>query len=242
MRARTRSARNASLGSPANQCPGACTLRSRGHPDRLHPVPQILKKGASRAFVSRAPRRSLNSQTKNRRALHHFLCHHRRRGSPEIYGVLRCRPAGDRFQRTPDYERWATWGPKGSGKHEVYVGTPFAGEARAGNGIMVAFAAPDEISVRAAHKAGLAAGGSDEGAPGSRPEGSTWYGAYLRDPAGNKICICHSPWNSMRAPPFPNTSRLDPRKNSFCIVRMIRLWLPAKDKSSRSPILRPSPA
>jgi len=38
--------------------------------------------------------------------------------------------------------------------------------------------------------AGLANGGSDEGKPGPRPADSTsFYGAYLRDPTGNKICV-----------------------------------------------------
>jgi hypothetical protein len=44
--------------------------------------------------------------------------------------------------------------------------------------------------VKAAHAAGLANGGTDEGAPGPRPEDSKdFFGAYLRDPVGNKICI-----------------------------------------------------
>jgi hypothetical protein len=44
--------------------------------------------------------------------------------------------------------------------------------------------------VDAAHKAGLSHGGSDEGAPGFRPpEKQGWYGAYLRDPTGNKIAV-----------------------------------------------------
>lgn len=97
------------------------------------------------------------------------------------------------YERLPDYERWAAWAPKGSGKTEIYVGAPFAGEPQAGNGIMVALRAPHRDAVRAAHAAGLRSGGKDEGAPGCRPADSDWYGAYLRDPTGNKICICHSP-------------------------------------------------
>lgn len=97
------------------------------------------------------------------------------------------------FERMPDYERWAAWGPKGSKKNQIYVGAPFAGEQRAGNGIMFAVRAPSEGAVRAAHSAGLRSGGSDDGGPDYRPKESQWYGAYLRDPAGNKICICYSP-------------------------------------------------
>lgn len=44
----------------------------------------------------------------------------------------------------------------------------------------------------AAHAAGLAHGGADAGAPGPRPRyGNGYYGAYLRDPDGNKIHIVH---------------------------------------------------
>ncbi|MFN3498441.1 MAG: VOC family protein, partial [Pannonibacter indicus] len=51
-----------------------------------------------------------------------------------------------------------------------------------------AFLAPDAEAVRAAHAAGLAAGGRDEGPPGPRPHYAPGYfGAYLRDPDGNKI-------------------------------------------------------
>lgn len=70
-----------------------------------------------------------------------------------------------------------------------YVYSPFNGEpASAGNGTMVAFNAASSAAVDIAHAAGLAAGGSDEGAPGPRPHYSPgYYGAYLRDPEGNKV-------------------------------------------------------
>ncbi|MBS0541044.1 MAG: VOC family protein [Proteobacteria bacterium] len=65
--------------------------------------------------------------------------------------------------------------------------------ASVGNGITVGLEAADRASVDAAYKAGLAAGGTDEGAPGLRKHyHPTYYGAYLRDPGGNKICVvCH---------------------------------------------------
>ena len=57
---------------------------------------------------------------------------------------------------------------------------------------MVAFLAPTPTAVDAAYSAGMAAGGKDEGAPGERPNyGIGYYGAYLRDPDGNKIHILH---------------------------------------------------
>ena len=43
-------------------------------------------------------------------------------------------------------------------------------------------------AVEAFHKAGLAAGGTDAGGPGYRPEYQPgYYAAFLRDPDGNKV-------------------------------------------------------
>lgn len=62
--------------------------------------------------------------------------------------------------------------------------------ASAGNGSMVAFLAPDRAAVDAAYRAAIAAGGMDEGGPGERPHyGAGYYGAYVRDPNGNKVHI-----------------------------------------------------
>ena len=86
---------------------------------------------------------------------------------------------------------WIGYGPKGEDSHSVYVCPPFDKKpAAAGNGTMIAFIAPSKNAVQAAYRAGLTSGGTDEGAPGPRPEDSrTFYGAYLRDPTGNKICV-----------------------------------------------------
>jgi catechol 2,3-dioxygenase-like lactoylglutathione lyase family enzyme len=74
-----------------------------------------------------------------------------------------------------------------------YVYEPFNHDrASVGNGSMVAFLAPSVDAVDQAYKAGIAAGGSCEGEPGQRPNyGDGYYGAYLRDPDGNKIHITH---------------------------------------------------
>jgi catechol 2,3-dioxygenase-like lactoylglutathione lyase family enzyme len=66
--------------------------------------------------------------------------------------------------------------------------------ASAGNGVTVAFNAPSRAAVDAFHAAALANGGSDEGAPGIRQHyHPDYYGAYVRDPEGNKICaVCHA--------------------------------------------------
>lgn len=60
--------------------------------------------------------------------------------------------------------------------------------ASAGNGVHVCFAASDSDAVDRFHAQGLAAGGQDDGRPGFRPEYAPgYYGAFLRDPDGNKI-------------------------------------------------------
>jgi catechol 2,3-dioxygenase-like lactoylglutathione lyase family enzyme len=66
--------------------------------------------------------------------------------------------------------------------------------ASAGNGVTVAFNAPSRTAVDAFHAAALANGGTDEGAPGLRTHyHPDYYGAYVRDPEGNKICaVCHA--------------------------------------------------
>jgi catechol 2,3-dioxygenase-like lactoylglutathione lyase family enzyme len=52
----------------------------------------------------------------------------------------------------------------------------------------VAIAARGKAAVDAAHEAGVAAGGSDDGAPGPRPGyGPRYYAGYLRDPDGSRI-------------------------------------------------------
>ena len=52
----------------------------------------------------------------------------------------------------------------------------------------VALQASGKAAVDAAHAAGLAAGGSDDGAPGPRPTyGRRYYAAYLRDPDGLRV-------------------------------------------------------
>lgn len=88
---------------------------------------------------------------------------------------------------------WAFYGAK-DGEANVAICKPFDGQpARAGNGIMIAFSAPTREAVNAAHAAALASGGSDEGAPGMRPpDGTSFYGAYVRDPTGNKLCVFHA--------------------------------------------------
>lgn len=78
---------------------------------------------------------------------------------------------------------------------KIFVGPTFDGKpATYGNGTHVAFVAKDRATVDAFHAAALEHGGSDEGAPGLRPHyHQNYYGAYVRDPDGNKLqAVCHS--------------------------------------------------
>jgi catechol 2,3-dioxygenase-like lactoylglutathione lyase family enzyme len=60
--------------------------------------------------------------------------------------------------------------------------------ASVGNGVHVAFLAESRAMVDDFYRAALANGGSDAGAPGLRPEyDAHYYGAFVRDPDGNKI-------------------------------------------------------
>jgi catechol 2,3-dioxygenase-like lactoylglutathione lyase family enzyme len=91
-------------------------------------------------------------------------------------------------------KHWAGWQKPGEARPLLLVGRPVdGGPASPGNGQMTALMAPDRASVDRAYAAALAAGGSDAGAPGLRPQyHAHYYGAYFRDPDGNKLCVvCH---------------------------------------------------
>ena len=59
----------------------------------------------------------------------------------------------------------------------------------------VAFAANDRRAVAEFHRAGLTAGGKDNGAPGLRPVyHEHYYGSFLLDHDGNNVeAVCHTP-------------------------------------------------
>ncbi|MGQ0558383.1 MAG: VOC family protein [Sphingosinicella sp.] len=89
-----------------------------------------------------------------------------------------------------DLGGFTMWGT-GWGKPGVAVTRPYNKEAAtAGNGNMTAIVLDSRDKVDALHAKALALGGSDEGAPGLRGEEGprAFYGAYFRDPDGNKLC------------------------------------------------------
>lgn len=92
-------------------------------------------------------------------------------------------------------DRSAAWGLDDPGPH-LWLTEPFDGNsASAGNGVMVSFLAPSRAAVDAFHAAALAQGGTDEGAPGLRPQyGPQFYAGYVRDLDGNKLnAVCYRP-------------------------------------------------
>lgn len=91
---------------------------------------------------------------------------------------------------------WAGWQSQPVARPLFVIAHPHNGQAPSpGNGTMVAFMAATRLMVRQAYEAALQNGGTSEGQPGLRPEyHAHYYGAYFRDPDGNKLCVaCHEP-------------------------------------------------
>ncbi|WP_213877088.1 VOC family protein [Pseudomonas sp. dw_358] len=85
----------------------------------------------------------------------------------------------------------AGWRLPGQSWPQFFIQLPFNGQpATWGNGTQVSFLAATNAQVDAAWQQAIALGGKDEGAPGPRPQYTTgYYGAYCRDPEGNKLCF-----------------------------------------------------
>lgn len=104
----------------------------------------------------------------------------------EVLGLPRRYPA--------KAKAFVMWTAPDGGRPFFVLATPFDGApANPGNGNMTALIAPSRDAVDAAFALALAGGATGEGAPGLRPQyHENFYGAYFRDPDGNKICIvCH---------------------------------------------------
>lgn len=77
---------------------------------------------------------------------------------------------------------------------KTYLLRPFdGGDPSPGNGWHAAYLAQDRATVDAFYAKALELGGTSEGAPGLRPHyHENYYGAYVRDPEGNKLqAVCH---------------------------------------------------
>lgn len=94
-----------------------------------------------------------------------------------------------------DRERpWAGWQSHPEPRPLFLIGRPYDGQSHVpGNGQMTAFLAADRSTVDKAFATALTLGGTSEGEPGLGLEyHEHYYGAYFRDPDGNKLCVvCH---------------------------------------------------
>lgn len=88
--------------------------------------------------------------------------------------------------RMMDGDVYSIWG---TDRPAVVIRLPLDGKpATYANGGTVGFTAASNDAVDAFHAAALANGGSCEGPPGPREAAGGLYGAYVRDPDGNKMC------------------------------------------------------
>ena len=79
------------------------------------------------------------------------------------------------------------YGPPGKPYFWIGTGKPLQGA------LHVAFTAADRKTVDAFYRAALAAGGTDNGAPGLRPHyHPNYYGAFVLSPDGHNVeAVCH---------------------------------------------------
>ncbi|WP_261840845.1 VOC family protein [Aliamphritea ceti] len=92
--------------------------------------------------------------------------------------------------RTMEADDEVGYGPEG-GASSFWIIMPYDKQpATRGNGTQVTFQASNNELVEAFHKAAVESGGSCDGLPGYRYR-PHYYGAYCRDPDGNKLHVMH---------------------------------------------------
>jgi catechol 2,3-dioxygenase-like lactoylglutathione lyase family enzyme len=93
------------------------------------------------------------------------------------------------IQTVLEGEGWAMLGK--DGRPEFWIGA----HGIPPGPIHIAFAAENRGQVREFHRAALAAGGRDNGAPGIRAKyHPDYYGAFVFDPDGHNVeAVCHRP-------------------------------------------------
>jgi catechol 2,3-dioxygenase-like lactoylglutathione lyase family enzyme len=92
------------------------------------------------------------------------------------------RPLGYTAQSVDEAGKSAGFGPAGTPRLWIGVGTPSKGP------VHIAFEARDAAAVQQFHASALAAGGKDNGGPGPRPDyGPRYHAAFVLDPDGNNV-------------------------------------------------------
>lgn len=91
------------------------------------------------------------------------------------------------FQQEYEFAGQICWGHR-EGGCKIIVTRPYDGRmAKPGNGTMVSLGLGSKEFVDNAYSVAIESGGESEGKPGLR--GRSFYGAYFRDPDGNKIAV-----------------------------------------------------
>jgi len=89
---------------------------------------------------------------------------------------------------------WLGYGERARADHpdRVYIAIYTGPKPEADSSRHWCFKAKSRTEVDAFWNAGIAAGGSDDGPPGLRDYHPSYYGAFLRDPDGNRVeAVCH---------------------------------------------------
>ncbi len=109
-----------------------------------------------------------------------------------FYEQLLAEIGARRLLELPDVRGYTMYGRSGR-EPMLAITRPIDGNpATAGNGTMIALPMPSREQVDRFHAKALELGAADAGAPGVRgPEEMGFYGAYFRDPDGNKLCAFH---------------------------------------------------
>lgn len=83
---------------------------------------------------------------------------------------------------------------RGAGGALFIIGLPVGGgEATAGHGVQIGFAARDTSTVDTVYARAMALGSQSEGQPAFRgPPEHGFYNCYFRDPDGNKLLVFHA--------------------------------------------------
>ena len=91
-----------------------------------------------------------------------------------------------------EFDGAVAYGPSAEPGPRLFKCTPFDGATASGT--HVELEAPTRAAVDAFHAAAMAQGGSDEGAPGLRPQYTPNYcGAYVRELDGKKLqAVCYA--------------------------------------------------